>query len=147
MMTHEPITILLVEDDAGHARLVTKNLRRGGFVNDIIHLTNGQQALDLIYSQGAYADIPRPEHLLLLLDLNMPILDGYQVIERLKSDECMQTIPIIILTTTDDSREVQRCYELGCNIYITKPVEYTQFTMAIRELGLFLNVITVPQTA
>ncbi len=146
-MTHEAVTILLVEDDAGHARLVTKNLRRGGFVNDITHITNGQEALDLIYSQGAYAEIPRPEHLLLLLDLNMPVLDGYQVLERLKSDESMQTIPIIILTTTDDSKEVKRCYELGCNIYITKPVEYAEFTAAIQELGLFLNIMTVPETA
>ncbi len=147
MITHEAVTILLVEDDAGHARLVTKNLRRGGFVNDITHITNGQEALDLIYSQGAYAEIPRPEHLLVLLDLNMPILDGYQVLEHLKSEESTQAIPIIILTTTDDSKEVKRCYELGCNIYITKPVEYVEFTAAIQELGLFLNVMTVPETA
>ena len=146
-MMHEAVTILLVEDDAGHARLVTKNLRRGGFVNDIIHITNGQEALDLIYSQGAHAEIPRPEHLLVLLDLNMPILDGYQVLEHLKSEESTQTIPIIILTTTDDSKEVKRCYELGCNIYITKPVEYVEFTAAVQELGLFLNVMTVPETA
>lgn len=136
---------MLVEDDKGHARLVTKNLRRGGFVNDIIHVTNGQEALDLIHSQGAYSDNPRPEHLLLLVDLNMPILDGYQLLEHLKSDESTHVIPIIILTTTDDSREVRRCYELGCNIYITKPVEYGEFTTAIRELGLFLNIMTVPK--
>lgn len=146
MTMHEPVTILLVEDDEGHARLVTKNLRRGGFVNDILHITNGQEALDLIYSQGAHTETPRPKNLLVLLDLNMPILDGYQVLERLKSDKHTQAIPIIILTTTDDSKEVKRCYELGCNIYITKPVEYVEFIAAIRELGLFLNVITAPNT-
>lgn len=144
MTTHEPVTILLVEDDEGHARLVTKNLRRGGFSNDIVHVTNGQEALDLIYAHGAYAGKPRPGQLLVLLDLNMPVLDGYQVLERLKGDASTRAIPVIILTTTDDGKEIMRCYELGCNIYITKPVEYDAFTAAIRELGLFLTIMTVP---
>lgn len=144
MTKHEPVTILLVEDDDGHARLVMRNLRRGGFDNEILHAKNGREALDLIYSQGAHTAIPRPRHLLLLLDLNMPIVDGYQVLERLKSDESTKAIPVIVLTTTDDAKEIKRCYELGCNVYVTKPVEYDAFTAAIRELGLFLKVMTVP---
>lgn len=146
MTMRDPVTLLLVEDDEGHAHLVTKNLRRGGFDNDILHVRNGQEALDLIYSHGAYTDMPRPKNLLVLLDLNMPVLDGYQVLERLKRDECTRSIPVVILTTTDDRNEVTHCYDLGCNMYITKPVKYDEFTAAIRELGLFLPVMAVPET-
>ena len=82
--------------------------------------------------------------LLVLLDLNMPVLNGYQVLERMKRDERTKSIPVIILTTTDDAREVSRCYELGCNVYITKPVDYEQFSEAIRKLGLFIMVMMIP---
>jgi CheY-like chemotaxis protein len=82
--------------------------------------------------------------MLILLDLNLPVLDGYQVLQRIKSDERTKHIPVVVLTTTDDNREIERCYELGCNIYITKPVEYDQFSEAIRKLGLFLTVVKVP---
>ena len=74
----------------------------------------------------------------------MPVLDGYQVLERIKANEHTRRIPVVILTTTDDSREVSRCYDLGCNVYMTKPVDYLQFSEAIRKLGLFLSVVTMP---
>ena len=83
--------------------------------------------------------------LLVLLDLNLPVLDGYQVLKRMKEDERTKRIPVIILTTTDDTREVSRCYELGCNVYITKPVDYERFSDAIRKIGLFLSVVTIPE--
>ena len=82
--------------------------------------------------------------MLVLLDLNMPVLDGYQVLQRMKSDDSTKRIPVVILTTTDDIREVERCYDLGCNVYITKPVDYEQFSEAIRKIGLFLSVVTIP---
>lgn len=132
------VTILLVEDDAGHARLIEKNLRRANLTNDIVHVTDGQQALDYLFSNG------RPSSLLVLLDLNLPVLDGYQVLERMKNDGRTKRIPVIVLTTTDDTREVARCYELGCNVYITKPVDYEQFSDAIRKLGLFMAVLMIP---
>ena len=132
------VTILLVEDDPGHARLIEKNLRRANITNDIVHVTDGQQAIDYLFSNG------RPRSLLVLLDLNLPALDGYQVLERMKKDERTKRIPVIILTTTDDSREVARCYELGCNVYVTKPVDYEQFSEAIRKLGLFMAVLMIP---
>jgi CheY-like chemotaxis protein len=137
-MCKEEVTILLVEDDAGHARLIEKNLRRSNIANDIIKVSDGQQALD--YVSGG--DPPSP--LLMLLDLNLPVLDGYQVLERMKADERTRRIPVVILTTTDDHREVSRCYDLGCNVYVTKPVDYQQFVQAIRKLGFFLSVVTVP---
>ena len=80
---------------------------------------------------------------MVLLDLNIPILDGYQVLKRMKSEESLKRIPVVILTTTDDTREVSKCYELGCNVYVTKPVDYDKFAEAIRNLGLFLSVITI----
>jgi len=140
------VTILLVEDDSGHARLIEKNLRRANLGNDLIVVSDGAQALDFVFRQGDFVHRDHTEALLILLDLNLPVLDGYQVLERLKSDEQTKKIPIVILTTTDDPREVSRCYELGCNVYVTKPVEYTEFSEAIRQLGLFLAVATIPET-
>ena len=138
------VTILLVEDDPGHARLIEKNLRRANIKNEIHFATNGQEAIDYLFCEGEYANNNHASHLLVLLDLNMPVLDGYQVLERIKTDERTKRIPVIILTTTDDPREVSRCYELGCNVYITKPVDYEQFAEAMRKLGLFLLVVKMP---
>jgi CheY-like chemotaxis protein len=134
----QEITILLAEDDPGHARLIEKNLRRSNIMNKIVTVGDGQQAIDYLFSDD------RPWPLLVLLDLNMPVLDGYQVLERIKASEHTKRIPVVVLTTTDDSREVSRCYDLGCNVYMTKPVDYLQFSEAIRKLGLFLSVVTMP---
>ena len=138
------VLILLVEDDAGHARLIEKNLRRGGINNRIQHLANGREAIDFLFKQGDYAGNSDPDPLLMLLDMNMPELDGCQVLQRIKSDERTRKIPVIMLTTTDNPQEVARCYELGCNVYITKPVEYDAFSEAIRNLGMFLSIVKIP---
>jgi CheY-like chemotaxis protein len=138
MAKMEEVTILLVEDDAGHARLIEKNLRRSNITNEIITVSDGQQALDYLSGDK------RPSPLLVLLDLNLPVLDGYQVLERMKAGERTRCIPVVILTTTDDAREVSRCYDLGCNVYLAKPVDYQQFSEAIRRLGFFLSVVAVP---
>ena len=107
-------------------------------------IDNGQHAVDYLFKQGEYIDSPHASPLLVLLDLNLPGLDGYQVLQRMKGDEETKRIPVVILTTTDDKREVAKCYELGCNVYITKPVDYEHFSEAIRKIGLFLSVVTVP---
>ena len=143
-MPNRQVTILLVEDDPGRARLIEKNLRRSNITNDISVLTDGQQAIDYLFGEGAYTGTKHPMQLLMLLDLNLPVLDGYQVLQRMKTDERTKHIPVVILTTTDDTREVARCYDLGCNVYVTKPVGYEQFSEAIGKLGLFLAVVTVP---
>jgi CheY-like chemotaxis protein len=142
----DPMTvlILLVEDDDGHARLIEKNLRRGGINNRILHLVNGREAIDFLFKQGRFAGNAEPDPLLMLLDMNMPELDGCQVLQRIKSDDRTRKIPVIMLTTTDNPQEVARCYELGCNVYITKPVEYVAFSEAIRNLGMFLSIVKVP---
>jgi CheY-like chemotaxis protein len=144
MSSNLEVTILLVEDDPGHARLVEKNLRRSSIMNAIVTVSDGQSAIDYLFGEGQYATNKVALPMLVLLDLNLPVLDGYQVLQRIKADERTRQIPVVVLTTTDDQREVAKCYELGCNIYITKPVEYDQFSEAIRKLGLFLTVVTVP---
>ena len=136
----QEVTIAIVEDDDGHARLIQKNLRRGSIHNPLERFTNGRVFLEYLESEEAGA-----RHHLVLLDLNMPELDGYEVLSRMKADERFKRIPVVVLTTTDDSREIERCYDAGCNVYITKPVEYEKFSAAIRELGLFLNVMAVPK--
>ena len=144
MCSMQEVRILLVEDDPGHARLIEKNLRRSNITNDLITVSDGQQVLDYLFGEGEYAGSERASPLLVLLDLNLPVLDGYQVLQRMKADERTKRIPVIILTTTDDAREVTRCYELGCNVYVTKPVDYEQFSEAVCKLGLFLSVVTIP---
>jgi len=145
MSTQQPVTILLVEDDPGHALLIEKNLRRAGIVNDIIVLDNGQKAVDFLFKEGDYRASTHPAPPLILLDLNLPVLDGYGVLRKIKNDGRTKQIPVIVLTTTDNPQEVARCYELGCNVYITKPVEYDKFSEAIRNLGLFLSIVKVPE--
>src|SRR5688572_5013095 len=127
LMTAEPLLILMAEDDDGHASLVMRNLKRSGITNVILHVKDGQEALDFIYCQAKHAGRVPQGPLLLLLDINMPRVDGVEVLRQLKSAEKTAKIPIIVLTTTDDPREVQRCYELGCSVYITKPVSYDEF--------------------
>lgn len=139
----QAVTILLIEDDPGHARLIAKNLQRAKISNEIVTLTDGQQALDYLFGMDENGN-QAPAPFLVLLDLNLPVLSGYQVLERMKSHPRTRHIPVIILTTTDDPSEIKRCYELGCNVYVVKPVEYTQFAEAIQKLGLFFSVVTVP---
>jgi CheY-like chemotaxis protein len=143
-MAAEPMVILLAEDDEGHALLVKRNLHRAGITNDVVHVTDGQQALDFIQRRGPYANRITGAALLLVLDINMPCLDGVQVLQQVKADERTANLPVIMLTTTDDPREIERCYELGCSVYITKPVAYEQFVEAVKRLGLFLQVVRIP---
>ena len=144
MSKAQDVIILLVEDDLGHARLIEKNLRRANITNKIIILNDGRQATDYLFGEGDYSGIGRATPLLVVLDLNLPVLDGFQVLRRMKEDMRTKRIPVIILTTTDDTREVTNCYQLGCNMYIIKPVEYEQFSEAIRKIGLFLSVVKIP---
>jgi len=147
MATQQMITILLVEDDPGHAVLIEKNLRRASITNEIITVYDGQSAVDFLLKRGNLPDGTPATPLLILLDLNLPVLDGYQVLKTIKQDERTKRIPVIVLTTTDNPSEVMKCYELGCNAYVTKPVEYEAFSKAIQNLGLLVSIIKVPNMA
>jgi CheY-like chemotaxis protein len=143
-MTRDVI-ILIADDDAGHARLIEKNLARAGVVNKILRFEDGQQILDFLFRRG---DGPRrsPDAAyLLLLDIRMPKVDGIEVLRQLKADPELRKMPVSMLTTTDDPREVERCHALGCNNYIVKPVDYDQFTETIRQLGIFVLLVQVPE--
>jgi CheY-like chemotaxis protein len=143
--TPMPLTILLAEDDDGHATLIQRNLIRAGLDNPIVRVNDGQQALDYIARKGQFAQRPAEENILLLLDISMPRMDGFQVLKELKSQSATAHIPVIMLTTTDDPRDVARGYEMGCSVYVTKPVQYQSFVDAIHRLGLFLGIIRVPE--
>jgi CheY-like chemotaxis protein len=135
------VTIVMIEDDDGHARLIEKNIVRAGVKNPIVHFTTGGAAMEYLMRHHQSTG-----SLLILLDLNLPDMTGIDILQSLKADETLKKAPVIVLTTTDDKREIERCYELGCSVYITKPVEYEHFANAIRQLGLFFSVIQVPET-
>ena len=143
MNEHRPVGIVMIEDDEGHARLIEKNIRRAGIMNDIRHFTDGGTALDYLFTSPEGPALNGPA--LVLLDLNLPDMSGTDILARIKSDDALKRTPVVVLTTTDDKVEIQRCYDLGCNVYITKPVNYESFAQAIRQLGLFLSVIQVPE--
>ena len=135
-----PVKIVMVEDDHGHAKLIEKNIRRANISNEIVHFDHGQPALDYLFSEDVRANGP----MLILLDLNLPDMSGTDILAEVKGDERLNRAPVVVLTTTDDKTEIQRCYDLGCNVYITKPVDYESFAGAIRQLGLFLSVMQAP---
>jgi CheY-like chemotaxis protein len=136
-------TILIVDDDEGHVELVRRNLRRIALGNPIVALQDGERALNYIFRRGEFAANVE-ELLLILLDINMPgSVNGVEVLRQMKADPAMRRTPVIMLSTTDDPREVALCYDLGCSVYITKPVDSVQFIEAIKRLGLFLQIISL----
>jgi CheY-like chemotaxis protein len=143
-MISQSIVIVLAEDDEGHANLVQRNLKRAGIVNEMVHLRDGQEALDYLRCEGAYQGRNQDGPILILLDINMPRVDGIEVLRQLKSQERTAKLPVIMLTTTDNPQEIARCYQLGCSVYVTKPVGYEEFVEAIKRLGMFLSVVKVP---
>ena len=147
MNASNPVTIVMIEDDEGHARLIERNIRRSGVNNEIIPFTNGIDAMKHLFGSDGTGVQQKGRALLILLDLNLPDMTGIDILKRVKDNEHLKRSPVIVLTTTDDQREIQRCYDLGCNVYITKPVNYEGFANAIRQLGLFFSVMQVPEPA
>jgi CheY-like chemotaxis protein len=142
-----PVTIVMIEDDEGHARLIERNICRSGVNNAILPFTNGTDALRYLFGGDGSGLAHKGEALLVLLDLNLPDMTGIEILRRVKESRHLKATPVVVLTTTDDSVEIKRCYELGCNVYVTKPVNYESFANAIRQLGLFFSVIQIPPAA
>ena len=142
MNAQQAVSIVMIEDDEGHARLIEKNIRRAGIANGLKHFSDGTSGLEYLFNSpdGPLQNGPA----LVLLDLNLPDMSGTDILAKIKGDERLHRVPVVVLTTTDDKTEIERCYELGCNVYITKPVNYESFADAIRQLGLFLSVIQLP---
>lgn len=139
----QQVHILLAEDDDGHAELIIEHLRDAGVTNPIRRFLDGDELWTHLLDCKSLGGIE--QHCLLLLDIRMPRMDGTEVLRRIKADDQLRQLPVIMLTTTDDPREVERCYALGCNAYVTKPVEFVAFSEALRRLGLFLMVVRLPK--
>jgi len=136
--------ILIAEDDAGHFELVKRNLWLSCVENEILHFHDGQEIIDYLEKN---TDRDSRQAYVVLLDIRMPRLDGEQVLKKIRGNSRLKTIPVIMLTTTSNPIEINRCYELGCSFYMVKPVNYHNFINAVENLGLFLslNDLKVPQ--
>lgn len=137
-MFGEPLTILLVEDNLDHAELVMRNMEEFQVANTIIHIEDGEAALDYLYGRGTYADrnhYPMPH--LMLLDLRLPKVDGLEVLKIVKIDESLRPLPVVILTTSDAERDMAMAYEYHANSYVTKPVVFDEFSRLLKDLGFY----------
>ncbi len=140
------VTVLIAEDDPGHARLIQKNLQRGGIGKSLICFEDGQQVLDYLFQRGDGPKRNSGVAYVLLLDIRMPKVNGVDVLTQVKRDPGLRSMPVIVLSTADDSAEVKRCHQLGCNAYITKPVDYEVFVEVVKRLGMFISILKVPES-
>lgn len=142
MSGEQPVVILIVDDDGGHLELMRRSLRRFGIQNRIDSLPRGEDALDYIFCRGAHAERDRDERLLVLLDINMPGMNGIEVLRQLKADAETLPIPVIMVTTADDPAEIRHCYSLGCTAYMTKPLDPASLLEVAGQVGRSLSVGT-----
>ena len=142
MEGHRIMIILIAEDDDGHAELIEEGLRESGVCNQIIRFANGEALWHFLTGVGTPVR-EKNRGYLLLLDINMPKMDGVEVLRRMKSSEELRDIPVMMLTTTDDPREVEQCYQLGCSVYITKPIDFSRFAETLHRLGLFVQIVKI----
>jgi CheY-like chemotaxis protein len=145
MNRNREVVILIAEDDPGHARLIEKNLTRAGLNNGIQRFEHGQAVLDFLFRNGRGPHRQPDTPYLLLLDIRMPQVDGVEVLSRIKADRELRKMPVIMLSTTDDPREVERCHAIGCSNYIIKPVDYDKFADSVKSLGLYISLLRVPE--
>jgi len=144
-MENAQVEILLVEDNADDAEMAIHALRKKNLANKLIHLQDGEEALDFLFGTGKFAgrDVTiRPR--LILLDLKMPKVDGMQVLAKVKSNDSTKKIPVVILTSSKEDPDLSKCYELGANSYIVKPVEFDSFINAVTELGMYWMLLNHP---
>ncbi|HUH72447.1 MAG TPA: response regulator [Mycobacterium sp.] len=138
------IDILLIEDDPGDELITREAFEHNKFQNRLHVARDGEEGLNYLYQRGAYRDAPRPD--LILLDLNLPKYDGRQLLEKIKSDPDLCRIPVVVLTTSSAEEDILRSYELHANAYVTKPVDLDQFISAVRQIDeFFLEVVRLPQ--
>jgi two-component system response regulator len=144
-MNNVEIEILLIEDSDLDAEITVRALKRNKIVNAIVHLTNGAEALDFLFGTGAYTNRnTKNKPKLIMLDLKMPKVDGIEVLRRIKSEDSLKKIPVVILTSSNENPDVEKCYELGANSYIVKPVGFENFMNAVGQSGAYWLLINQP---
>jgi CheY-like chemotaxis protein len=143
MENYKEMIILIAEDDDGHAELIREGLEESGISNKIIRFSNGEEVWKFLSGTGDEEIRDKNKNYLLLLDINMPKMDGIEVLKRIKADEELKETLVVMLTTTDDPREVDACYKMGCNIYITKPVDFIKFAETLKRLSLFIQIVKI----
>lgn len=137
-MNSAPLELLLVEDNPHDAELTLRSLRKYRLANNIIHLTDGAEALDFLFGRGAYEGRnPNNRPKVILLDLKMPKISGIEVLQELRNNELTKLIPVVVLSSSTENPDVQRCFELGANSYIVKPVEFENFSKAVADIGFY----------
>jgi CheY-like chemotaxis protein len=136
--------ILLAEDDPRDIELTLAALSENKLVNDVVVVRDGEEALDYLYRRGRFASRPEGQPVVVLLDLKMPKVDGIEVIRQLKSDEKMRTLPLVVLTSSRESRDLEECYRLGVNAFVVKPVHFGAFVEAVKEVGAFWAIVNEP---
>jgi len=142
-MPYSEVEILFAEDSPEDAMLTIRALKKSGFANKLHHVKDGAEALDFLYCRGIYTSRNIKENpKLILLDLKMPKVSGMEVLEKLKSDPIFRSIPIVILTSSKEDPDIQKCYDLGANTYITKPVDSDNFFIVIKEIGLYWMILS-----
>lgn len=145
-MEGKEIEIILVEDNLDDAALVIRALKKNNLANNLIHLKDGVEALDFVFGTGTFADkgLQDMTPKVMLLDLKMPRVNGIEVLQKMKDDPRTKSIPIVVLTSSAEDPDVKKCYELGANSYIVKPVEFENFSKAVSELGLYWLIRNQP---
>ncbi len=146
-MNYDNVEILFAEDSPDDAILTIRALTKSGFTNKLLHVKDGAEALDFMYCRGIYSERnPKSHPKLLLLDLKMPKVSGMQVLEKVKGDPDLKSIPVVILTSSQEDPDIANCYELGANSYIVKPVDSNKFFEAIKEMGMYWMILSQPST-
>src|SRR5579862_2460831 len=136
--------ILLVEDDPKDVELTPTDLEEYNLANEVVVARDGAEALDYLYCRGSFADRPNDNPAVLLLDLKLPKIDGLEVLQQVKSDEKLRMIPVVVLTSSHEEKDMIASYKLGVNAYVVKPVDFHEFVNAIKELGVFWAVVNQP---
>lgn len=146
-MNYDDVEILFAEDSMDDAALTIRALVKSGFTNRLLHVKDGAEALDFLYFRGKYTERnPNSKPKLLLLDLKMPKVSGMQVLEKVKSDPELRSIPAVILTSSQEDPDIEKCYDLGANSYIVKPVDSNNFFNAIKDMGMYWMILSQPPT-
>jgi CheY-like chemotaxis protein len=134
---YEPVEIVLVEDNANDAEITLRALKRANFANHVQWLKDGEEALDFLFSEGAYKDHPQPRPRVMLLDIKMPKVDGIEVLRKMKADSRTRSIPVVMLTSSNEESDLVRSYDLGVNSYLVKPVDFQRFSEEVTRIGYY----------